>query len=382
MSSNDLIAFNQPHMTGQELEAIESAIADGKLHGDGRYTEVCQDWFKAKLAADSAFLTGSCTLALDMAAIVAGIGSGDEVLVPDFTFVSSAQAFALRGAVPVLCDVRSDTLNLDETRLEEALTENTRAIVPVHYAGIAADMDAICAFAQKHDLLIIEDAAQAIGCTYKGQPVGSHGDMATFSFHATKNIHCGEGGMLVVNNPQYTDRAAIAWEKGTDRRQFLEGNVEKYQWKALGSSFLASEVTAAMLSAQLASEEQINDRRRTIWNRYFDAFATAEQRGVVKCPGVPNEAKHNGHLFYLLLPYTETRKAMIKHMHDCGVQTVFHYTPLHESDGGREYCRQGMPLQNAATLPHQLLRLPLYPDLTDDEQEKVIAAALQFLDRL
>ncbi|MEM7069986.1 MAG: aminotransferase class I/II-fold pyridoxal phosphate-dependent enzyme, partial [Pseudomonadota bacterium] len=242
MSTSSEVLFNKPYLTGRESDAIEAALAAGKIHGDGEFTHKCQQHFVEQLNADGAFFTGSCTAGLDMSALVAGLKTGDEVLVPDYTFVSSAQCVALRGATPVLCDIRPDTLNLDESRLEEALTENTKAIIPVHYAGVSAEMDVINEFAKKHQLLVIEDAAQAIGCTYHGKPVGSRGDISVFSFHSTKNIHCGEGGMVVVNNPEFTDRCAVSWEKGTDRRNFMAGQVEKYQWQDLGSSFLASEI--------------------------------------------------------------------------------------------------------------------------------------------
>lgn len=354
----------------------------GKIHGDGDYTRQCQDWFVESYGAASAYLTASCTIGLDMASLVARFKPGDEVLVPDFTFVSTAQCIALRGATPVLCDIRSDTLNLDETRLEEALTSKTRAIMPVHYAGISAEMNAIRRFADKHNLLIIEDAAQAIGCTYHGKPVGSIGDMSVFSFHSTKNIHCGEGGMVVVNNPEFSERCAVAWEKGTDRRKFMEGQVEKYQWQELGSSFLASEITAAMLSVQLDAEKEINDRRRKIWQNYAEAFAPFSKIDGVQVPVVPDKVNHNGHLYYLILPDQSSRSQMIRYLKDKEISAVFHYTPLHESKGGKTYCRQGMTLNHASNLPHQLIRLPLYPDLTHDQQTRVIEATSEFLEKL
>ena len=333
------------------------------------------------MGATSAHLTSSCTLGLDMAALVADLGPGDEVLVPDFTFVSTAQCIALRGATPVLCDIRPDTMNIDESRLDEALTEKTKAIFPVHYAGVSAEMDEIVGFARKHGLLVIEDAAQAIGCTYKGKPVGTMGNMSVFSFHSTKNIHCGEGGMVVVNDPEFSDRCAIAWEKGTDRRRFLEGQVEKYQWQELGSSFLASEVTAAMLWAQLQAEMTINDKRRTIWQQYYEAFAPYVSSGIVRLPANPEHIRHNGHLFFLLLPDADSRSALIDHLKKRNISAVFHYTPLHESSGGKKYCRRGMDLIHASSLPHQLIRLPLYPDLSQDDQTRVIEAVTDFLER-
>lgn len=375
----NLIKFNVPNLVGTEIKAIEQALVNNTLQGDGVFTKSCQDWFTKKLSCASALMTPSCTLGLELATLISEFKIGDEVLVPDFTFVTTAQSIALRGATPVLCDIRSDTLNIDESRLEEALTTKTKAIMPVHYAGISAEMDTINSFAKQHNLLVIEDAAQAIGCSYKQQPLGSMSDMAAFSFHATKNIQCGEGGMLAINNADYVDPAIIAWEKGTDRRKFTEGRVEKYQWQALGSSFLASEISAAMLSVQLDNEAVTNQTRLEIWNRYYEAFAVAEQRGVVTRPGLPKHIQHNGHLFYLILPDINVRKRMMIFLKEQGIETTFHYTPLHQSEGGKKYCKSGMTLDNAASLPHRLLRLPLYPGLQISEQEKIIECANQFL---
>ncbi len=377
-----MIPFNRAYISGNELDEIAKALAMRTLQGDGYYTKQCHDWFIEKLSCDSAFLTSSCTLALDMASVVAGFGPGDEVLVPDFTFVSTAQCVALRGATPVLCDIRPDTLNLDEQRLEEAITDKTRGVIPIHYAGMSAEMETICKIADKHGLTVIEDAAQAVGSKFHGKPVGTYGAMSAFSFHGTKNIQCGEGGLLAVNSPDLTDACAVAWEKGTDRRQFLEGNLERYQWKSLGSSFLTSEISAAMLWSQLNIEKEITRKRCEIWERYHSAFADAEQKGLVTRPTVPEGVEHNGHLYYLILPDTETRARMIRAMTEVGVGTVFHYTPLHESDGGKKYCRTGMSLTHASSLPHRLIRLPLFPDLSDSEQAHVIASILEFLETL
>ncbi len=382
MSATPEIPFNIPYVTGAELGAVGDAITRRTLHGDGYFTKRCQKHFVGTLSADSAFLTGSCSLAMDMATLVANIRAGDEVLVPNFTFVSTAQSVALRGAVPVFCDIRPDTLNLDEGRLEEALTEKTKAILPIHYAGISAEMTAICQFAEKHGLMVIEDAAQAIGCKYEEKPVGTYGDMSAFSFHATKNIQCGEGGMLVVNNPAYTDACAIAWEKGTDRREFLSGNVQKYQWQSLGNSFLASELTAAFLHAQLESELEINKSRTAIWQRYQDAFLPLSGKHGFQCPFVPDNVTHNGHLYYLVLPDSHVRTAFISHMAEQGIQIVFHYTPLQESTGGRVYGRVGTDLNVSSDIPHRLVRLPLYPDLLPDMQDRVINSTIRFLERL
>lgn len=381
-SSDEKIQFNIPNLVGGELYSIEQALKNRTLHGDGDFTRACQKWFVDQLGCHTALLTPSCTLALELATLISVIGPGDEVLVPDFTFVTTAQSIALRGATPVLCDVRSDTLNIDERRLAEALSSKTKAIMPIHYAGISAEMDTIIEFAEEHKLLVIEDAAQAIGCTYKGRPLGSLGDMAAFSFHATKNIQCGEGGMLAINNENFSDAGIIAWDKGTDRRQFSEGRIDKYQWKALGSSFLASEITAAMLKVQLKQATSVNDRRLAIWNRYNAAFAPAVQRGVVKCPSLPLNITHNGHLFYLLLPNSDLRKALIQDLRDHGIEATFHYTPLHQSEGGQRYCRKGMSLDNGSDLPQRLLRLPIYPDLDIEKQLRVIERVNSFLAKI
>jgi len=382
MSDKLSIPFNKPYLTGNEVQAIEAVLNTGKIHSGGEFTQKCQDWFIKEMDADAAFLTASCSSGLEMAMLAAGIAPGDEVLVPDFTFVSTAQCVALRLATPVLCDIRADTLNLDENRLEEAITTKTKAVLPVHYAGVSAEMHAINSFAEKYNLLVIEDAAQAIGCTYHNKPVGSLGDISVFSFHSTKNIHCCEGGMVVSNSKKFTNKCAIAWEKGTDRRQFLEGQVEKYQWQTLGSSFQASEVTAALLWEQLQVEKTVNDRRRALWKKYNDSFLPYANQGKINVCQVPENVTHNGHLFYLILPNQEARSHLIHQLKECFIDAVFHYTPLHASIGGKKYCRQGMELDCSSTLPNRLLRLPLYPDLSDSDQGRVIDIVSDFLDRL
>lgn len=376
------VPFNKPFLTGREGEALVQALADGHLHGDGRFTRACQDRFAAALGSAAALMTPSCSLALDLAMLVAGIGPGDEVLVPDFTFVTTAQCVALRGATPVFCDIRADTLNLDESRLDEALTPATKAIIPVHYAGVCAEMDAINAFATRHGLMVVEDAAQAIGCSYRGRPAGSLGHMAAFSFHATKNVQCGEGGMLTINDPLLIDAATIAWEKGTDRRQFTEGRVDKYQWKTLGTSFVPSELNAAMLHVQFEETDAINERRRAIWTAYHDAFMAQEQRGVVRRPAVPEECLHNGHLYFLVLPDRDARNGLLRHLREAAITAAFHYVPLHATDGGKMFGRTGMEMTNAVGLPDRLIRLPLFTDLKEDQQQRVIEATLGFLERL
>ena len=372
------IPFNQPHLVGNELQAIEQMLLAGKHSGDGPIMRSCQNWFVERLGSKASLMTPSCSLALDMAMLLCNLEPGDEVLIPDFTFVSTAQCIAMRGAVPVFCDIRPDTLNLDEARLEEALTPKTKAIIPVHYAGVSAEMDFICAFAARNNLLVVEDAAQAIGATYHGRPVGSLGDMAAFSFHETKNIHCGEGGMLAINNPKFVDPAYIAWEKGTDRRNFREGRVEKYQWKALGSSFLASEMAAAFLSVQLDAAHSINESRLAIWSRYQAALKPLGEMEKLGLPNVPENVFHNGHLFYLILPSSDARSRFTAHMHERAILTPFHYVALHQSDGGKTYGREGMKLRHSTDLSNRLVRLPLYANLSIEDQNRVIEAVFNF----
>ncbi len=376
------IPFNIPFLAGGEQTAIIDALSERTLHGDGRFGGICQDWFKERLGVQTALMTPSCSLALDLAMLLLQLEPGDEVLVPDFAFVTTAQCVALRSAVPVFCDIRADTLNIDESRLEEALTPRTKAIIPVHYGGVCAEMDAITSFAKDHDLRVVEDAAQAIGCTYKGREAGSLGDMAAFSFHATKNIQCAEGGMFLASNADFADAAPIAWEKGTDRRNFMEGRVDKYQWMSLGTSFAASELNAAMLSVQLAFEEIIRSKRLGLWHRYLDAFQNEVQRGVVRICDVPAHCTHNGHLFYLILPDKASRDGLLRHLHAKNIGSTFHYVPLHDSIAGCTYGRIGMALDNAVDLPHRLIRLPLFMDMSNDQQHRVIEATMTFLERL
>ncbi len=380
--TNNAIPFNRPYLTGRENEALGKALSDRVLHGDGPFTKACQDRIVKDLDCAGALMTPSCSLALDLSMLVAGIGPGDEVLVPDFTFVTTAQCVALRGATPVFCDIRADTLNLDESRLEEALTANTKAIIPVHYAGVCADMDAINDFASKHKLLVVEDAAQALGSSYRGRAAGSLGHMAAFSFHATKNVQCGEGGMLTINDPSLVDAATIAWEKGTDRRKFLEGRIDKYQWKSLGTSFVPSELNAAMLAVQLDEMPAINNKRRIIWDRYHDAFMAAGQRGVVRRPSVPENLEHNGHLYYLIMPDRDARDRLLRHLKSSGISATFHYVPLHATEGGKKHGRTGMALKNAVDMPDRLIRLPVFPELSVHDQDRVISTTLDFIGKL
>ena len=351
------------------------------FHGGGRFGDFCQSWFCDLLNAKMALMTTSCSLALDLSMLLADLETGDEVLVPDFAFVTTAQCVALRGAVPVFCDIRPDTLNIDERRLEEALTPKTKAIIVIHYGAVCAEMDAINSFAQKHNLLVVEDAAQAIGATYHARYAGCLGDMAAFSFHATKNIQCAEGGMLVVNQHLLQNQAPIIWEKGTDRQEFLKGRIEKYQWRTLGTS-IGSELNAAMLSAQLEMTSVVAKHRNAIWQKYHDAFVSYSQSGLIDMAQVPEHCYHNGHLFYLILPDCEIRNQFLDYLRSHNIQAAFHYQPLHESTGGQKYGRKGMDMPIATTLPHRLVRLPLYYSLSPIQQDRIISVSTQFLDNL
>ncbi len=372
------IPFNKPYMTGKELWYIAQAHHNGWLAGDGGFTKRCNTWLEQRTGARKALLTHSCTAALEMAAILADIQPGDEVIMPSYTFVSTANAFVLRGAVPVFVDIRPDTLNIDETLIEAAITEKTRAIVPVHYAGVGCEMDAIMDIATRHGLLVIEDAAQGIMSTYKGRPLGSIGHLAALSFHETKNIISGEGGALLVNDPELAERAEIIREKGTNRSQFFRGQVDKYTWVDIGSSYLPSELIAAFLWAQMEEADAITRRRLGIWQTYHSAFADLEQRGKVRRPQVPADCVHNAHMYQLLLPSLEKRTAFIATLKSGGISSVFHYVPLHSAPAGRLHGRVSGGMRHTLELSDRLVRLPLWVGLEDDQNEvirQVIAAA-------
>ena len=369
------IPFNKPYMTGKELWYIAQAHANGHLAGDGRFTGQCSRWLEARTGASKALLTHSCTAALEMAAILADLKPGDEVIMPSYTFVSTANAFVLRGAVPVFVDVRPDTLNIDETKIEAAITPRTRAIVPVHYAGVACEMDTIMDIARRHGLLVIEDAAQAVLACYKGRPLGSIGHMAALSFHETKNIISGEGGALLVNDLRFVERAEVIREKGTNRSQFFRGQVDKYTWVDVGSSYLPGELIAAFLWAQMEEADAINQRRLGIWSTYHRWFSEAEKAGKLRRPVIPGHCTHNAHMYYLLLPDLERRTAFIERMKQVDVQCVFHYIPLHSAPAGREFSRAHDGLEVTTDIADRLVRLPLWLGL-EDIQVDVIQKAL------
>lgn len=363
-----MIPFNKPYLTGKELHFIAEAHAKGQLAGDGFFTRSCSLWLEETTDCQKALLTHSCTAALEMAAILADIQPGDEIIMPSYTFVSTANAFVLRGGVPVFVDIREDTLNIDETLIEAAITPRTKAIVPVHYAGVACEMDTIMEIASKHNLLVIEDAAQGVMASYKGRPLGSIGDLGCYSFHETKNIISGEGGALLINNPVFATRAEIIREKGTNRSLFFRGQVDKYTWVDIGSSYLPGELIAAFLWAQMQEAEKITAKRLNIWNTYHRSLEKLEHAGQLRRPIIPEGCKHNAHMYYILLNSLEERTALIETMKSMGVLCVFHYVPLHSADPSGIPTRHRGQLDNTNRLADRLLRLPLWVDLADDQQ--------------
>ena len=367
-----IIPFNRPRAVGKEFGYIQEAINNGHLSGDGAFTRKCHQWLEAQSGSCKALLTPSCTAALEMAAILIGIQPGDEVIMPSYTFVSTANAFVLRGGVPVFVDIRPDTLNLDERKIEEAITHRTKAIVAVHYAGVGCEMDTIKDVAERHDLLVIEDAAQGMMSTYKGRPLGSLGCLAAVSFHETKNVICGEGGALLINDPRWVDQALIIREKGTDRSRFFRGQTDKYTWVDIGSSYLLSEISAAFLWAQLEEAAALTQQRLKIWDRYHEAFAELERQHRLRRPVVSPECRHNGHMYYLLLPNPEARSVLLKSLSAGGVQAVFHYIPLHSSPAGKRYGRPHGQLSQTDHLSECLVRLPLWVGMTDEDVTRVV----------
>ncbi|MFO1406505.1 MAG: dTDP-4-amino-4,6-dideoxygalactose transaminase [Steroidobacteraceae bacterium] len=376
----DRIPFNRPHVTGTELPYVAQAQASHHLSGDGAFTRRCHEWLETHHRGSKALLTHSCTAALEMAALLLDLAPGDEVILPSYTFVSTANAFVLRGAVPVFVDVRQDTLNLDERLVEAAITGRTRAIVPVHYAGVGCDMTAIGAIARRHGLGVVEDAAQAIMSSLDGRPLGTFGGMAALSFHATKNLVSGEGGALLVSDPRLAARAEILREKGTNRSQFFRGQVDKYTWVDVGSSYLPSELVAAYLLAQLEHAEAITARRLAIWDRYHAAFEALEAQGRLGRPGSTAGCRHNAHMYYLLLRDLDDRSAFVRQMDGIGIQCATHYVPLHTSPFGQRAGRASGELPVTLDVADRLIRLPLWPGL-EPQLDFVIDSALEFLGR-
>ncbi len=370
------IPFNKPFIIGRELALIADAVAQGHLSGDGPYTKLCHGWFEEHLDCRKALLTHSCTAALEMAAILCDIQPGDEVILPSYTFVSTANAFVLRGAVPVFVDIRQDTLNLDEKLIEAAITPRTRVIVPVHYAGVPCEMDVIMETAQRHKLLVVEDAAQALLSTYKGKALGTIGHFGCLSFHETKNIISGEGGALLVNDARFIGRAEIVREKGTNRSQFFRGEVDKYTWVDIGSSYLPSELVSAFLYAQLERADEITARRCRICSAYAEQLAPLEQAGKLRLPHF--DAHSNGHMLYILLDSLATRTFLIAHLKAHGIHPVFHYVPLHSSPAGREYGRVSGSMRVTDDMSERLLRLPLHYEMDDADVARISAVIRDF----
>ncbi len=371
---NTKIPFNRPYTTGDEFGYIQEAIDNLHLSGNGPFTELCSQWLAQQLGCPRVLLTFSCSSALEMAMLVADIGPGDEVIVPSYTFPTTAGSVALRGAVPVFVDIRPDTLNLDERLIEDAITPRTRAIVPVHYAGVSCEMDAIRAIAERHDLAVIEDAAQGISAAYHELPLGAIGDLGCLSFHETKNLTCGEGGALLVNRSEWVQRAEILQEKGTNRSQFLRGQVDRYTWVDLGSSFLTSEINAAFLWAQIQHSAEILERRMAIWNIYHERFAALEQEGLLRRPTIPAQHTHNAHMYYLLLPTRADRDRFIERLAAQRIEAHFHYIPLHSSTAGRRFGRAPMELPVSEETSDTLVRLPLFLGMSTADVERVCAA--------
>lgn len=374
-----MIPFNAPPIVGSELEYMQSAMASGKLCGDGGFTRRCQQWMEQRFGSKKVLLTPSCTASLEMAALLINLQPGDEVIMPSYTFVSTANAFVLRGATIVFVDIRPDTLNIDESKIEAAITEKTRAIVPVHYAGVACEMDAIMALAAQYKLWVIEDAAQGVMSRYKGRALGTIGHIGCFSFHETKNYTAGgEGGATLINDAALIERAEVIREKGTNRSQFFRGQVDKYTWRDIGSSYLMADLQAAYLWAQLEAAERVNQQRLRLWQRYYDALQPLAAKGRIELPSLPAACEHNAHMFYIKLRDSDGRQALISWMKEAEILTVFHYIPLHSSPAGEEFGRfHGEDLFTTRE-SERLLRLPLFYNLTDNNQNTVISSLLSF----
>ncbi|WP_027725059.1 dTDP-4-amino-4,6-dideoxygalactose transaminase [Tuberibacillus calidus] len=373
-----MIPFNRPALLGEEVDYLRAAIETRKLCGDGMFTKKCQEWLELHTGCKKALLTPSCTHALEMAAVLIGIKPGDEVIMPSYTFSSTANAFLLRGAKIVFVDLRADTMNIDESLIEKAITERTKAIVVVHYAGVACEMDAIMGLADSYGLYVVEDAAQAVMSRYKGRPLGSIGHLGCYSFHETKNFTSGEGGALLINDEAFMGRAEIIREKGTNRKQFLLGQVDKYTWVDIGSSFLPSELNAAYLLAQLERAERITEKRLSIWNFYYEGLKDLEKKGKVVLPTVPEDCSHNAHMFYLKVKDRDERDELIRFLKEKGITACFHYIPLHRSEAGRRWGRFAGEDRYTTRESERLVRLPLYFDLEPEDVEYIVQCLHEF----
>lgn len=373
-----MIRFNVPPYTGNEMENIKKAVDNQHICGDGEFTKKCSEYLEEITGTSKCLLTTSCTHALEMAALLCDIKEGDEVILPSYTFVSTADAFVLRGAVPVFVDIRLDTMNIDENLIEAAITERTKVIAVVHYAGIACEMDKIMDIAKKHHLMVVEDAAQAIMCTYKGKPLGTFGDFGCFSFHETKNFSMGEGGALLIRDTKYIEAAEILREKGTDRSKYYRGQVDKYRWMNYGSSYLPSDMNAAYLYSQFEMADQINEVRKARWNQYYELLKPLQDKGIITLPTVPDGCEHNGHMFYIKTKDMQERAELIQFMKDNDILTVFHYVPLHSAPAGLKFGRFHGEDRYTTAESERLLRLPMFYQLTKEQVEWIAGKVKEF----
>ena len=376
-----MINFNVPPFTGKEFDYMKEAVSNLKICGDGPFTKKCNVWMEERFGTKKALLTTSGSSALDMAALLCGLKPGDEIILPSFTFSSTANSFVLAGATLVFVDVRADTMNIDETKIEAAITDKTKVICPVHYAGVACEMDTIMDIAKRHHLMVVEDAAQAVMSTYKGKACGTIGDFGCFSFHETKNYSMGEGGAILINNENYIEKAEILREKGTNRAQFFRGQVAKYNWVDFGDSYLQSDLNAAYLWAQLEMADEINDNRLATWNAYFNAFKPLEDAGIISLPTIPEECVHNAHMFYLKTKDLKTRQEFIQYMRDNEIQCTFHYVPLHSAPAGLKFGRFVGEDEHTTPDSDRLVRLPMYYNIDKKDLEKVINKTLEFFEK-
>lgn len=373
-----MIPFNIPPFTGKEMDYIRQAVENQKICGDGPYTKKCSEWIEQKTGTAKCLLTTSCTHATELAALLADVKEGDEVIMPAYTFVSTADAFVLRGAKPVFVDIRPDTMNIDETLIEDAITPRTKAIVPVHYAGVACEMDTIMDIAKRHHLLVIEDAAQGIMSTYKGQALGAIGDFGCFSFHETKNYSMGEGGALLIKDPKYVEEAEIIREKGTNRSKFYRGQIDKYTWVNYGSSYLPSDMNAAYLWAQLELADQINEKRLSLWNHYWELLTPLKEQGYIELPTVPEGCVHNAHMFYIKAKDLEERTRLIDFLKKNEIWSVFHYIPLHTAPAGMKFGEFHGEDRYTTKESERLCRLPMYYSLELDQVDYIVSKVKEF----
>lgn len=373
-----MINFNVPPFTGKEMDYMKVAVENEKICGDGEFTHKCNEWIEAKTGTKKCLLTTSCTHALEMAALLSEFKEGDEVILPSFTFVSTADAFVMRGATAVFVDIRPDTMNMDENLIEDAITEKTKAIAVVHYAGVSCNMDRIMEIARKHNLIVVEDAAQGVMSTYKGKPLGTIGDFGCFSFHETKNYSMGEGGALLIRDEKYIEKAEIYREKGTDRSQYFRGQVDKYRWMDYGSSYLPSDMNAAYLYAQLELADEINDARLARWNQYYEGLMPLAERGKIELPYIPEDCIHNGHMFYIKTSNLDERQKLIDFLKENGILSVFHYVPLHSAPAGLKYGRFHGEDRYTTKESERLLRLPMFYKLKEEETAYIIEKVKEF----